>query len=69
MVGDIPAGDGKIVNLFLQCRSKRRKTNGTMQNPEEKGYYFSINNDRFGAGIMLEKQYKPERVTYKKTCS
>ncbi len=22
LVSDIPAGDGKIVNLFLQCRSK-----------------------------------------------
>jgi hypothetical protein len=46
-----------------------RKTNGTMQKPKKKDYYFSINNDRFGEGIMLEKQYKPERVTSKKTCS
>jgi hypothetical protein len=24
LVGDIPAGDGKIVHLFLQCRGVRR---------------------------------------------
>ena len=32
MVSDIPAGDGKIVNLFLQCNHTREASNSRGDN-------------------------------------
>jgi hypothetical protein len=34
LVSDIPAGDGKIANLFLQCNT-HRKTTGNREGAEE----------------------------------